>query len=199
MENKPIKQVLDDGSQEWYLNGVLHREDGPAVKHPSGYHAYMQYGELHRVDGPARAYGLTTTSNGGLMASYTVRTDPPSPPQTATKNGISTECKSQKRILTRCKTINSCLKMDDKPIKKTYGNGGEEWTLNGKLHHEYGPARIWPDGYQEWCIHGEFHREDGPARIWPDGDHEWWINGVQISEADFNALRNHALLFPRNA
>jgi hypothetical protein len=28
--------VQDDGDKEWYLNGKLHREDGPAVEYSSG-------------------------------------------------------------------------------------------------------------------------------------------------------------------
>ena len=26
----------DDGYKEWYKNGYLHREDGPAIEHPDG-------------------------------------------------------------------------------------------------------------------------------------------------------------------
>ena len=29
-------QVYNDGSKSWYLNGKLHREDGPAVEWPDG-------------------------------------------------------------------------------------------------------------------------------------------------------------------
>lgn len=37
------------------LNGVLHREDGPAVIHHDevGYRGYYLFGQLHNVDGPA--------------------------------------------------------------------------------------------------------------------------------------------------
>ena len=41
-----------DGSQAWYLNGRLHREDGPAVIN-SNYQAWYFRGQLHRADGPA--------------------------------------------------------------------------------------------------------------------------------------------------
>jgi len=34
---------------EWFLNGVLHRENGPAIEWANG----DKEGELHRLDGPA--------------------------------------------------------------------------------------------------------------------------------------------------
>jgi hypothetical protein len=83
----------------------------------------------------------------------------------------------------------------DKPVKKLWVDGHEEWTLNGELHREDGPARIWSDGSQEWFLNGARHRLDGPAYINPVGYQGWWVHGVHISEADFNALRNHKLLF----
>jgi hypothetical protein len=85
--------------------------------------------------------------------------------------------------------------MDDKPTKTVLPNGKEECYLNGLLHREDGPAIVFPNGTQAWFLNGKHHREDGPAVIWPDGTQGWWINGVQISEADFNALRNHKILF----
>ncbi len=39
--------------QEWYKDGLLHREDGPAVIYNNGCIAYYQGGILHRTDGPA--------------------------------------------------------------------------------------------------------------------------------------------------
>ena len=45
--------VHADGMQEWYLNGVRHREDGPAVVLASGAQEWYLNGERHRLDGPA--------------------------------------------------------------------------------------------------------------------------------------------------
>jgi len=44
---------VTDVSTEWYLNGELHREDGPAVEEANGYKAWYINGDLHRTDGPA--------------------------------------------------------------------------------------------------------------------------------------------------
>lgn len=36
------------GTKEWYRDGELHCEDGPAVIHSDGYEGWYQYGTLHR-------------------------------------------------------------------------------------------------------------------------------------------------------
>ena len=41
------------GTKCWYLNGVLHREGGPALEHEGYYDAWCKDGQLHREDGPA--------------------------------------------------------------------------------------------------------------------------------------------------
>lgn len=40
-------------SSSWYVDGKLHRIDGPAVQHANGDKEWHQNGLLHRVDGPA--------------------------------------------------------------------------------------------------------------------------------------------------
>ncbi len=45
-------KVYDDRT-EWFLNGKLHREDGPAIEHASGYKAWWLNDKIHREDGPA--------------------------------------------------------------------------------------------------------------------------------------------------
>ena len=46
-------KVLGCGSKEWYLNGKLHREDGPAVEGAYGSKYWYLNGQRHREDGPA--------------------------------------------------------------------------------------------------------------------------------------------------
>ena len=48
--------VYDCGTREWYLNGKLHREDGPAVESYDGSRFWYLNGDLHREDGPAIEY-----------------------------------------------------------------------------------------------------------------------------------------------
>ena len=53
---KPECKIYPDGRQEWYLNGKLHREDGPAVIYPNGRQEWWLNGKCHREDGPAVIY-----------------------------------------------------------------------------------------------------------------------------------------------
>ena len=46
-------KVYDNGNKFWYLNGELHREDGPAVEYDDGSKDWYLNGKLHREDGPA--------------------------------------------------------------------------------------------------------------------------------------------------
>ena len=39
-------KIYSDGSQYWYLNGQLHREDGPAEIYSDGYQRWWVNGEL---------------------------------------------------------------------------------------------------------------------------------------------------------
>ena len=44
---------VDDNSTTWYLDGVRHRESGPAVEDTNGYKMWYHHGQQHRTDGPA--------------------------------------------------------------------------------------------------------------------------------------------------
>jgi hypothetical protein len=47
-------KVKDYGNWiEWYLNGALHREDGPAVEYTNGTKYWFLNGKCHRENGPA--------------------------------------------------------------------------------------------------------------------------------------------------
>ena len=49
-------KVHSNGAKYWYLNGELHRTDGPAVKWSDGAKSWYLDGKLHRTDGPAIEY-----------------------------------------------------------------------------------------------------------------------------------------------
>jgi hypothetical protein len=50
---EPRLTVLADGTREWRVGAVLHREDGPAVEQADGSREWWRRGERHREDGPA--------------------------------------------------------------------------------------------------------------------------------------------------
>jgi hypothetical protein len=56
MKNEPKLKILPDGTRKWFLNGKLHRQDGPAVERADGSRAWCLNGQLHRQDGPAIEY-----------------------------------------------------------------------------------------------------------------------------------------------
>ena len=51
---------LADGHKEWYFNGLHHRVNGPAIEWNNGEKAWYLNGLRHRADGPAveRADGV---------------------------------------------------------------------------------------------------------------------------------------------
>jgi len=54
--NQPICEIDEDGDKHWYLNGELHREDGPAAEYVNGSKYWYLNNQLHRLDGPAVEY-----------------------------------------------------------------------------------------------------------------------------------------------
>jgi hypothetical protein len=55
-------KVYDTRSKYWYLDGKLHREDGPAIEWSDGDKSWYLNGELHREDGPAVEWSDGTKS-----------------------------------------------------------------------------------------------------------------------------------------
>jgi hypothetical protein len=45
--------IIIDGNKYWYLEGKLHRVDGPAIEYANGSTRWFLEDKLHRVDGPA--------------------------------------------------------------------------------------------------------------------------------------------------
>lgn len=52
--------VAKNGTRRYYLDGVLHREDGPAIEYVDGDTMWFFYGDLHREGGPAIEYANGT-------------------------------------------------------------------------------------------------------------------------------------------
>jgi len=44
---KPICKTYPDGYKAWYLNGKLHKEDGPAVEYANGNKAWYLNGKYY--------------------------------------------------------------------------------------------------------------------------------------------------------
>jgi hypothetical protein len=158
----PSLDTYPDGSQYWYLNRNLHREDGPAIIREDGYEAWYLNGKLHREGGPAfiDPDGIQEWYLNGLLHR---------------EGGPALTCPdgSQEWYL------NGKLHREDGPAF-TCPDGSQEWHLNGHLHREGGPAVSYSDGTQYWYLNGVLHREGGPAVSWPSGTQLWYLNGVKV-------------------
>jgi hypothetical protein len=55
MSDQQSKLCSDKFGNKWWClkNGLLHREDGPAIEYADGYKAWYINGKFHRIDGPA--------------------------------------------------------------------------------------------------------------------------------------------------
>ena len=56
MNREPVLKRNERGDKKWYLDGKLHRLDGPAMETAEGSKHWYINGERHRLDGPAIEY-----------------------------------------------------------------------------------------------------------------------------------------------
>jgi len=159
-----------DGSKRWFLHGNLHREDGPAVEYADGRKEWRRNGKLHREDGPAWERPNETKQwwlNGKLH-----REDGPAMEQAdGTKEWY----------------LNGKRHREDGPAMEQ-ADGTKYWYLNGNLHREDGPAMEIAGGRKHWFLHGMLHREDGPAVEYEDGTKYWHLNGKQYGKTYKNDM-----------
>lgn len=146
--------------REFYKDGKLHNDDGPAVMQGDLRVLLLEWykaGEIHRENGPARLEAI--------------------PELNRTMNEewwVNNKCHriGAPAIL----RYNACV---NPPILEH-----EIWSVDGKHHREDGPAetynchRTGKKHYEKWSINGQLHRKDGPADI------RWDRNTGQISRAD---------------
>ena len=116
--NKPKLQTDSDGNKFWYLNGELHRTDGPAIEYANGDKFWYKNGKYHREDGPAVEYAIG--SKYWYLNGKRHRTDGPA---CEYANG------------NKYWYLNDKLHRIDGPAIE-YADGTKEWYLNGKRDTE---------------------------------------------------------------
>ena len=140
----------NNGDREYWINGLLHRDGGPALEGVAT-NVWLHKGRLHRSeDKPALTISSLETGGGLGGSSYVGHA------RKHTKNfpyfyeGDQGWWKMGK------------IHRDSGPaiIKK---DGTKKWYKNGFPHREDGPAVEYPNGSKEWWHNGKLHREDGPA------------------------------------
>ena len=107
-----------DGTKVWYLNGKLHRIDGPAIEGANGDKRWYLNGKQHRIDGPAMEY--TNGDKEWFLNGRLHRIDGPAIEYT---NG------------SKCWFLNDELHRIDGPAVED-ADGTKEWYLNGKKYSE---------------------------------------------------------------
>jgi len=107
-------KVYESGTKCWYLNGKLHREDGPACEYANGDKFWLLDGKCHREDGPAREYADGDKSwwlNGKRHR----------------EDGPAIEYASGDKVW----YLNGKCHREDGPARE-YANGTKFWYLNGE-------------------------------------------------------------------
>jgi hypothetical protein len=122
---------------EWYKNGKLHREDGPAIEYSNGEMRWFQNNQPHREDGPA-----IIESDGTQWWYQRGELHREREPAVEYSNGTKYWYKNGQRH------------REDGPAIE-YAHGHKEWWIRGKLHREDGPAIIESDGTQWWYKNSE--------------------------------------------
>lgn len=173
----PALMFTDDDRKEWFINGVRHRIDGPAIECGERT-SYYEDGLLHRVDGPAHK---TETVEEWWYRGKQHRIDGPAIREMHTYYGNRTNIHEVWMIHGKYHRIGGPA-----IIRSSQYTYEEKWYEYGVVHRtDGGPASVesrYDHVILKWCENGLNHRKDGPAIITYDIDtleHSWYEYGVQ--------------------
>ena len=170
-------KVTDDGDKYWFLNGQLHREDGPAIECRDGNKRWVRNGQLHRVDGPAVMYAKGSME--WFLDGVLHREDGPA---IEYANGT-------KYWYLRGVKVTEADVMNPKCPDVVEINRVKYQKVSVDILNKRQEMIEYYDGTIHWYLKGKLHREDGPAIEYVDGNKEWWLNGKQVTEADVINLK----------
>ena len=167
--NKPVMEIDDYGDKYWWLNGNLHREDGPAVEFADGDNYWLLNGKRHREDGPAIEYA--DGSKEWWLNDELHREDGPAIEWADGDKEWYLNGKLHKAWYLNDKEVTKEEVMGSKeePIMEIDEYGNKVWKLNGKIHREDGPAIEFANG-DKWCLN-----EESP-------DVKWYFKGKEIKK-----------------
>ncbi|QGR53586.1 hypothetical protein [Moumouvirus maliensis] len=155
--------IIKEGTKIWYKNGLIHRDELPAMICENGTQKWYQYGKYCREnDLPC------IISHHGTKIWYL--------------NGRIGRVGDSPAIIepdgTKKWYKNGLLHRDNGPAI-IEPNGTIKWFQNGKLHRDNMPAIIEPNMVYKWYTNGKYNRNDDlPAIININGDLFWYKNGV---------------------
>lgn len=171
----------DDGSECWYQHNQLHREDGPAILYADGTQMWYQHDELHREDGPAivQSDGTKIWYVKGKCRKTTAHFHKVE--EKLLKLAIeNTEEQHNLDILHKLYPDGYCINLEtyQNLINNRY-SGIIKWPITGLVNY--------PTGVQCWYKDGKRHREDGPAVIFLN-IHEMWYKDGKLHREDGPAI-----------
>lgn len=186
--------------EKYYIDGVLHREDGPADIHNTSekyIQIYSRNGKIHREDGPAKIIiskksyhifyyinGVCHNDNGPAMIYYKIK------PYQFTYH--------KKNMLVDNKRININILIEPR-VNKLYETQ-KAWYTNGLLHRKTLPAKIlYRSGgliakSRYWYNNGLLHNDGAPAIILEIGNRKilyWYNDGEYFRDGGLPVSETH--------
>jgi len=204
--NPKIKQpqINESGTEIWRNeDGKLHRDDDlPAVTNKDGEQEYWVNGKLHRLNGPAieRKDGSTEYWIQGIKLTkkefeesmdWEKFEDLEEKEPISYRNELGQLHREDGPAVERKDGINSYYlkgkalsENEYYKIPRTDEEGNKRWfNENGKLHRDDDlPAVDLVNGYKVWYQNGIIHRNDNPAVIYPNGTTKWYMNGECLND-----------------
>jgi hypothetical protein len=155
--------VSAEGTRQWWLNGRLHREDGPALETKEGDRVWYHAGLFHRADGPA--FEMANGDRLWFARGVVHRVDGPAVERS---DGL------------RMWYLNGELHREDGPAVES-SDGGREWHLGGRLQcKESVVPRILARVVEEMVSRGELSTAETPT-----------VARVQLKELGADAVRRY--------
>ena len=167
------KFIFDDGDVYWYKEGLLHREDGPAIERANGYKEWYKEDLLHREDGPAIEH-----ANGDKHWYKEGKLHREDGPAIEYVNGCKEYWLEGKKLSKKAfdhKSVKNKIKVWS---DKEFDN---EPNKNGFF--------VFEDDSKRYYKNGELHHLDGPAYT-KDNESQYWIDGIHLTKEQFFNLKN---------
>ena len=163
---KPKCTINSDGTKAWYLNGKLHREDGPAIEWPDGSKQWYLNGKEYIEKDWKKAVAKLKKGDRQLPNLSKINLDLDLPPK----------------------------KDSTDPSSPNYPNFGGEDSAWPKKHPNLGEGNAYAymlkfkDGRREFYNKtNQLHHTAGPALRSPTGHVFYFLNGVEYSKPRWTA------------
>lgn len=194
---------LESGSQAWYYNGQLHREDGPAYITIDGVESYYLKGEILDKEDWEQKIKLSKKEKS------TMETKDLDECLALLNKAVGYAMLYEDILYYKSKISQISFDKDKNELYLEYKNGQKHWYKDGKHHRENGPAIIYANGKEKYYTHGKLdvkaktvepniktnstlnqQQQDWIKKLKQDPvwkNHHNWIN---ITDIDYNEEKN---------